>query len=217
VTDETAPEVIVVDDDPSVQRALKRLLMSNGFSPRVFCSAAEFLDEGGPAPGCGCLLLDIEMPGVDGLELQARLQARGFRLPIIFITGHGTVPASVQAMKQGAMDFLQKPFASDCLIETVRKAIERSRRLAAEQNECEGLELRYASLSPRERDVLRLIVRGLLNKQVADELGIVEKTVKVHRARVMEKMQANSLAELVRMTETLRLPPCSSSILDAPK
>jgi FixJ family two-component response regulator len=103
------------------------------------------------------------------------------------------------------------------LIETVRKAIERSRRLAAEQNECEGLELRYASLSPRERDVLRLIVRGLLNKQVADELGIVEKTVKVHRARVMEKMQANSLAELVRMTETLRLPPCSSSILDAPK
>ena len=217
MTDETTPEVIVVDDDPSVQRALKRLLKANGFSARVFCSAAEFLDQGGPAPGCGCLLLDIEMPGVDGLELQDRLRQRGFRLPVIFITGHGTVPASVQAMKQGAMDFLQKPFASERLIEIVREAIQRSRRLTAEQNECEGLELRYSSLSPRERDVLGLIVRGLLNKQIADELGIVEKTVKVHRARVMEKMQADSLAELVRMTETLRLPPCSSSIFSSIK
>jgi FixJ family two-component response regulator len=214
---ETTPEVIVVDDDPSVQRALKRLFRAHGFYARVFGSASEFLDCDSPAPGCGCLLLDIQMPGLDGLELQNRLRLRGFRLPIIFLTGHGTVPASVQAMKQGAMDFVQKPFASQELLEIVRKAVERSRRLTAEQNECEDLELRYASLTSRERDVLRLVVKGLLNKQIAFELGIVEKTVKVHRARVMEKMRASSMAELVSMAETLRLPPCSSAIFSSLK
>jgi FixJ family two-component response regulator len=213
---ETTPEVIVVDDDPSVQRALKRLFKAHGFPARIFGSASEFLDCDSPAPGCGCLLLDIQMPGLDGLELQNRLSLRGFRLPIIFLTGHGTVPASVQAMKHGAMDFVQKPFAAERLIEIVREAIQRSRRLTAEQNECEDLELRYSSLTSRERDVLRRIVLGLLNKQIADELGIVEKTVKVHRARVMEKMQAKSLAELIRMAETLRLPPCSSTIFSPP-
>jgi FixJ family two-component response regulator len=214
---ETTPEVIVVDDDPSVQRAIKRLLKAHGLAARIFGSASEFLDCDSPAPGCGCLLLDIQMPGIDGLDLQNRLSLRGFHLPIIFLTGHGTVPMSVQAMKQGAMDFVQKPFASQELLEIVRKAVERSRRQSREQHECEGLELRYSSLSKREREVFRLVVKGLLNKQIAYELGIAEKTVKVHRARVMEKMCARSMAELIRMAETLRLPPCSSSIFKSPK
>lgn len=217
MADETAAEVIIVDDDPSVQRALKRLLTAHGLAARIFCSANQFLEQGAPAPGCGCLLLDIEMPGINGLELQARLRQRGFRLPIVFITGHGTVPMSVEAMKHGAMDFLQKPFDSPSLIEVIRKAIARSRQQSVEQQECQDLELRFISLSARERAVFRLVVKGLLNKQIAFELGIVEKTVKVHRAHVMEKMQASSLAELIRMAETLRLPPCSSSIFSSIK
>jgi RNA polymerase sigma factor (sigma-70 family) len=206
-------EVFIVDDDPSVQRALRRLLTTNGFPARVFCNAKEFLDQGAPMPAVGCLVLDVKMPGLSGLDLQAELKQRGLRLPIVFITGQATVPMSVQAMKQGAADFLQKPFDGQTLIATIRKAIARSRRQAAEENECLDLEQRFGSLSPRERDVFRLVVKGLLNKQIAYELGIVEQTVKVHRARLMDKMQADSLAELVRMAETLRLPPCSSSIL----
>jgi RNA polymerase sigma factor (sigma-70 family) len=210
--DGIAAEVIIVDDDPSVQRALKRLLMAHGFRTRPYCSAKEFLEQRASAPAVGCMLLDVNMPGLSGLELQAELQKRGFRLPIIFITGHGTVPTSVQAMKLGAVDFLQKPFDSQALITIIRKAIERSRQKYTEEHECLGLEQRFESLSAREREVFRLVVKGLLNKQIACELGVVEKTVKVHRARVMEKMQANSLAELVTIAESLRLPPCSSSI-----
>ena len=206
-------EVLIVDDDPLIQRALKRLLTTNGFPVRVFSSAKEFLDQGAKMPAVGCLVLDVKMPGLSGLDLQAELQQRGSRLPIVFITGHGTVPMSVKAMKQGAVDFLQKPFDGQTLIATIRKAIARSRQQAAEQNECLDLEQRFESLSSRERDVFRLVVKGLLNKQIAYELGIVEQTVKVHRARLMDKMQADSLAELVRMAETLRLPPCSSSVL----
>jgi FixJ family two-component response regulator len=206
-------EVFIVDDDLLFQRALRRLLTTNGFPARVFCSAKEFLDQGGPVPAVGCLLLDIQMPELSGLDLQAELLRRGIRLPIVFITGHGTVPVSVQAMKQGAVDFLQKPFDSQTLITAIRKAITRSRQQTAEQNECLDLEQRFGSLSSRERDVFRLVVKGLLNKQIAGELGIVEQTVKVHRARLMSKMQADSLAKLVRMAETLRLPPCSSSVL----
>ena len=164
-------------------------------------------------PAAGCLLLDVKMPGLSGLDLQAELKQRGLRLPIVFITGHGTVPMSVHAMKEGAVDFLQKPFDGQTLIAAIRKAVARSRKEVAEQNECLDLEQRFSSLSRRERDVFRLVVKGLLNKQIAYELGIVEQTVKVHRARLMSKMQADSLAELVRMAETLRLPPCSSSIL----
>ena len=210
---DSVAEVFVVDDDPSVQRALRRLLTTNGLPARVFCNATEFLEQGAPMPAVGCLVLDVKMPGLSGLDLQAELQQRGLRLPIVFITGHGTVPMSVHAMKEGAVDFLQKPFDGQTLIAAIRKAVARSRKEIAEQNECLDLEQRFSSLSRRERDVFRLVVKGLLNKQIAYELGIVEQTVKVHRARLMSKMQADSLAELVRMAETLRLPPCSSSIL----
>jgi FixJ family two-component response regulator len=212
---ESGAEVFVVDDDPSVQRALRRLLTTNGLPARVFCSAKEFLEQGASVPAVGCLVLDVQMPGLSGLDLQAELQQRGMRLPIVFITGQATVPMSVQAMKQGAVDFLQKPFDGQTLIATIRKAIARSREQAAAAHECQDLEQRFGSLSLREREVLRLVVKGLLNKQIAFELGIVEKTVKVHRARVMDKMQADSLAELVRMAETLRLPLCSSSVISS--
>jgi RNA polymerase sigma factor (sigma-70 family) len=206
-------EVFIVDDDPLFRRALQRLLTTNGFPARVFCSAREFLDRGAPMPAVGCLLLDVKMPGLSGMDLQAELKQRGLRLPIVFITGHGTVPMGVRAMKEGAVDFLQKPFDGQTLIATIQKALARSRQQVVEQNECLDLEQRFESLSPRERDVFRLVVKGLLNKQIAYQLGIVEQTVKVHRARLMDKMQADSLAELVRMAETLRLPPCSSSVL----
>jgi FixJ family two-component response regulator len=217
MADEIAAEIIIVDDDPSIQRALNRLLRVHGFTRRIFSNAQEFLADTKSAPAVGCMLLDVNMPGLSGLELQAELQRRGFRLPIVFLTAHGTVPTSVQAMKLGAMDFLQKPFDSETLIAIIRKAIDRSRQHAREMQKCGDLEQRFASLSRREQDVFRLVVKGLLNKQIAFELGIVEKTVKVHRARVMEKMQANSLADLVIMAETLRLPPCSSSILSSPR
>jgi len=214
---DSVAQVFIVDDDPSVQRALRRLLTTHGLPARIFCSAKEFLDQGASVPAVGCLVLDVKMPGLSGLDLQAELQQRGMRLPIVFITGHGTVPMSVQAMKEGAVDFLQKPFDSQTLIAAIRKAITRSRQQATEEQECRNLEQRFESLSPREREVFRLVVKGLLNKQIAFELRIVEKTVKVHRARLMQKMQAESLAELVTMAETLRLPPCSSSTLSSLK
>ena len=212
---DSVAEVFVVDDDPSVQRALRRLLTTNGLQTRIFCSAEEFLDQGASVPAVGCLVLDVQMPGLSGMDLQAELQQRGMRLPIVFITAQATVPISVQAMKQGAVDFLQKPFDSQTLIATIRKAIARSRQQAAVEHECLGLEQRVELLSFREREVFRLVVKGLLNKQIAAELGIVEKTVKVHRARVMQKMHAGSLAELVIMAQALRLPPCSSSIFSS--
>ncbi len=194
--------VYVVDDDPSVRKALERLLRSAGYNAMTFASAPEFLDFTCPDRP-GCLILDIKMPELSGLELQDRLSEKGLFLPIIFITGHGTVPASVRAFKAGAMDFLQKPFQDRELLDAVSRGIEKHRRLRRAQKEMQTLRTRLATLTPRERDVFSLVVTGMLNKQVAFDLGITEKTIKVHRARVMQKMGAQSLADLVRFAEKL--------------
>ena len=201
---EEEPVVYVVDDDPSVRKALQRLLRSAGHEAKTFGSAIEFLDFTHPdAPGC--LVLDIKMPTLSGLELQDRLVEKGISFPIIFITGHGTVPSSVRAFKAGAVDFLQKPFEDRELLEAVSRGIEKHRRLRQDQKERETLRARLDTLTPREREVFGLVVSGILNKQVAYQLGTTEKTIKVHRARVMEKMGAQSVADLVRFAEKLGL------------
>jgi len=195
--------VFLVDDDPSVRRALTRLIKAAGYSVQPFASAREFLefwaaaDEGMVA----CLVLDVRMPGLSGLDLQRELQARNTLLPIIFVTSHGDIPMTVKAMKDGAVDFLPKPVKDSVLLNAIDQALARAELERGERREVENLEKRLKTLTPRERDVMKLVVRGLLNKQIAFELGTVEKTVKVHRARVMEKMEAQSLAELVRIAE----------------
>jgi len=206
---EEKPVVYVVDDDPSLKKGLERLLRSAGHDARTFASAVEFLDFSHPdVPGC--LILDIKMPGMSGLELQDRLAERGISFPIIFITGHGTVPSSVKAFKGGALDFLQKPFEEAELLDAVSRGIEKHCRLRQTQKEMKRLRAKLDTLSPREREVFGLVVSGMLNKQVAFDLGITEKTVKVHRARVMEKMGAQSLADLVRFAEKLGIRSSAS-------
>ena len=194
--------VYVVDDEESVCRALARLIRSVGLGVETFRSAKAFLEYNAPDRPA-CLVLDVRLSGPSGLDLQATLREAGRTLPIVFITGHGDVPTSVRAMKGGAVDFLQKPFNDQELLDCIQRALARSREERADRAERRELERRLATLTPREREVLALVVTGKLNKQIAGDLGIAEKTIKVHRGRVMEKMQAGSVAALVRMAEKL--------------
>jgi RNA polymerase sigma factor (sigma-70 family) len=192
----------VVDDDPSVLRALTRLLSAAGLETRGFPSPAAFLDAHDPATP-GCLVLDVALPGLDGLELQQALAGSDCARPIVFITGRGDIPTTVRAMKGGAVDFLTKPVNDGDLLAAVRNAIEIDRMARQAQVEMDALRQHLASLTPREREVLVHVVAGRLNKQIAADLGTVEKTIKVHRARIMEKMAVRSLADLVRVAERL--------------
>ena len=193
--------VHLVDDEPPVRRALTRLLRASGFDTQSYPSATDFLDALEPGPGC--VVADLRMPGLSGLDLQQELRRRGIGTPIIFISGRADVDSGVRAMKDGAVDFLQKPVSDEVLIQAIRTALEADGRRRADELERATLEARVARLTPREREVFAQIVTGLLNKQVGAELGATEKTIKVHRARVLEKMEAGSLAELVRMADRL--------------
>lgn len=198
------PIVFIVDDDVSVRESLELLIGCQGWQPETFVSAQEFLDRP-RALVPNCLVLDVSLPGLTGLELQKRVAVERTDMPIIFITGYGDVPKTVQAMKAGAVEFLTKPLNDEVLLSTVRQALERSRRAIAYDTEMQELRNRYASLTPREQQVMGLVVSGLLNKQVGGELGISEITVKAHRGKVMQKMSADSLPALVEMAAKLRL------------
>lgn len=190
--------VFIVDDDPDMRRALARLCGTAGLQAKPFASAREFLDAGVPE-GAACLVLDVRMPGLSGLDLQAEMAARNILTPIVFITGHGDIPMSVRAIKAGAVDFLTKPFKDKNLITVIRSALDKDILLKSARRERETIRRNLQSLTPRERQVFNLVIKGLLNKQIASELGACEATIKVHRRRVMEKMEAQSVAELVQM------------------
>ena len=202
------PVVFVVDDDISVRESLESLIRCEGWQPKTFASAQQFLDQP-QAIVPNCLVLDVSLPGLNGLDLQKLIADERTDMPIIFITGYGDVPITVQAMKAGAVEFLTKPFNDDVLLTAIRSALERSRVALSLQAEMKVLRDRYASLSQRERQVMALVVSGLLNKQVAGELGISEITVKAHRGKVMQKMKANSLPDLVGMAARLRRLPAA--------
>lgn len=197
---ESAPTVLVIDDDPSVLKALARLLRSIEVNVATFASPQEFLEHYEPGIH-GCLVLDVAMPKLNGLELQQKLAARGNELPVIFLTGHGDIPMSVQAMKQGAVDFLTKPVHDQDLIVAIHAAIEKNRLNRRTHTELNEIREKLATLTPREREVLDHVVSGRLNKQIAADLGTVEKTIKVHRGHLMTKLKVRSLADLVRLAE----------------
>jgi FixJ family two-component response regulator len=202
---ETAPIVFVVDDDPSVRRAIKRLIGSMGLQVELLGSAQEFLQ--GKRPDVpSCLVLDIRLPGISGLDFQRQLADANIHIPIIFITAHGDIPMTVRAMKAGAVEFLTKPFRDQDLLDAIHVALERDRSRRQQEAEIAILRKRLESLTPREREVLPLVVSGFLNKQIAGEIGTSETTVKVHRSQLMRKMGADSLAELVRLAERIGIP-----------
>jgi FixJ family two-component response regulator len=204
----SVPCVYVVDDDPSVRKALGRLLATAGLRALTFGSAEEFLSSPRPAAP-GCLLLDVELPGLNGLELQRKLEAANAGLPIVFLTGHGDIPMTVEAMKAGAADFLPKPIDGDTLLWAVRQAIARSVQTRQRDAAVSAVRRRAEALSPREREVLALVVSGFMNKHIGRRLGVTEKTIKVHRGQVMHKMQSRSLPDLVRMATLIGIQPVS--------
>jgi len=203
VISEDAPVVFIVDDDASVRQSIQDLLSSVALRCETFATPQEFLNS--KRADCpGCLVLDVRLPGMSGLDCQRRLAEAGVTIPIIFITGHGDVPITVRAMKSGAVEFLTKPFRPQELLDAVQQALDRDRELHEKRKETAKLRNRYQTLTPREREVMELVVSGLLNKQIAAELGTGEHTVKIHRGHVMEKMKADSLPALIRMADTLK-------------
>lgn len=203
--------VFIVDDDPSVRKGLTRLLGSHGFDVEVFPCACEFLKAQSDRPWPSCILLDLKMPHMDGLELQQELDKRGFCMPIVFLTGHGDIPTSVRAIKGGAIDFLTKPVDEQDLLDAIRRALAEDKEHHVQQTEKETVLACVRELTARECEVLRHVIAGRPNKHIAHSLGIAEKTVKVHRGRVMEKMAADSVADLVRLAEKAGIEPTSSS------
>lgn len=198
--------VFLVDDDSSVRKALTRLIRAAGYEIKTFSSAREFIESKPETAGIACLVLDVRMPGLNGLELQEALHSSNVAIPIIFITGHGDIPMSVKAMKAGAVDFLPKPVHEKTLLPAIEQALTRAGREHTQSAELADIRWRLEALTPREREVMELVVTGMLNKQIAYALGTVEKTIKVHRARVMDKMAVDSLAELVRLAEKVGIP-----------
>ena len=205
------PTVFVVDDDPSLRKGLSRLLKSEGYGVETFSSAQEFLQAEPRCEGPACLVLDVKMPGLNGLDLQEELRKREYAIPIVFITGHGDIPMGVKAMKKGAIEFLTKPFDDEVLLGAVEDALKKDMANRSAMNERQSILQRVKLLTPREYEILTYVITGMLNKQIAYDLDISEKTVKVHRGRVMEKLGIDSVAELVRLTEKAGIEPVQVS------